>query len=547
MHILTTAAPAFKIRAPGGSFNTIALPNGATNASPARRMSMTLYKRRVYAVGQLNIGLVYTEQGYLRKLGITATSTAPTTALGVSTGITAVSIIYAYTMAEIVDGVVVHESDLSSYSTELTVANNQNILVSGLPTTHANARVNYKRLYRSDNGGLFRHVTDIALATSSYTDSTATLALGAVAPENHGVPPYTELLESYHDRMWYGIDPDYPDRIWYSELGKPEAVSASSYLETRDGEAVTGLKRVADELLVFTARSVYSIQGYTAADFRIAKISPAIGCIAPYSIVNIDETLWFASEIGVYMYNGSFHFMMEDLRDYWRDAYAADVDTYQDAIAADDRYSNGYYLLIPKTSGAFYYFGHYLPVFGGQGQPHWVWDTRARVDRVIGSLTPSFGANRYDLYVASTDGYLRQANDPADADDDGDSGAKQLIIQTGSLLMGDPGGDIEQGKTLTKAWSYVQSENNAWTIYLTGGDEDVVNAYLPDNTTYHWKDAIAASAVASTTKKSVHTHIPDKVSGRAFNLKIIANSPVGMAYRGWGGHWKPGPATRPVT
>jgi hypothetical protein len=547
MHIISTTQPAFKVRAPGEvSFTTVSLPAGAFNMAPTTRMSFTLYKRRVYGVGQLNIGLVYTEFEDLHQLGIEATSTAPTVALSAGTGITAVNIVYVYTMAELVGSVVVHESDISDESNVIEVANNQQLTVTGLPVTHANARVTHKRLYRSDNGGLFRHVANIALATSSYVDSTATLALGSLAPENHAVPPYCKQNDSYHDRLWYGIDPANPTYVWYSELGKPEAVGAANFLKTRDGEAVTGLKRRGDELLVFCARCVYSVKGYSEADFVMTKISPIVGCIAPHSIVIIDETLWFLSEIGVYMYDGAFHFMMEDLRDYFRDAYAADINTYQDSIAADDRYFNGYYLLIPKEN-AFYYYGHYLPLFDGESQPHWLFDYRDRKDRVIGSFTPASGAHRYDLYVGSANGFLYEANSEADSDDAGDTGNKQLIIQTGSLGMNDPGGNIENGKTLTKAWTYVKAESNAWTLYLTGGDEDVVNAHTPDNTTYFWKDSVAASAVASTTNKSVHNHTPERVSGRAFNLKIVADDPVDMSYRGFGGHWKPGPATRPAT
>jgi hypothetical protein len=543
-HIILTDGGKFYKRNPDSStFTEISLPTGVAQTSPVVRPSFASYRKRTYIAGQFDSNLLWTEFGTLRKMGIAATSTAPTATVGSSTGITATNVIYYYTMAEKSGTTVIHESDLSSGSTAIPALSNQSVDISGLPTTGP-ARVTHKRLYRKDNGGATRHVADIALATSTYTDTTATLSLGDLAPTNHGEPGYFKYFETYHERLWGAGDTDNPSYVWYSEIGKPEAYGDLSYIPTLDGETVTGLKRCGDQLIVFCAQATYAIQGFNQADFEIVKLDPSIGCISHHSIVNIQETLWFASEIGVYTYNGAFRYMMEDLRDYWRDDYASNVSTYQDSNAIDDRYYNGYCLLIPK-SAAFYYFGHYLPVWNGE-QPYWVFDARTRADKTVGVLAP-LSASRYDQYVGSTDGYLRKMNVTANADDDSDSLAKQLIIQTGALLMGDPGGNIEQGKTFTKLWTYVESESNAWTLYAVGGDEDLVNAATPDNSTKFWKDDVAASASSGKTKQSVHYHKPDRVSGRALGLKIVANSPSSMKYRGFGGVYGPGPAGRPTT
>ncbi len=547
-HIFLTDANKFYKRNPGSTtFTEIALPSGVAAVSPAVRPSFALYKKRVYINGQFDSNLLWTELGTLVEAGIEATLTAPAAAIGISSGIVATNVRYKYTMAQINGSTIIHESDPSSASVAIPSLVNQSTVVSGLPTTHTNARVTHKRLYRSDNGGAYRLVSNIVLASSTYNDTNPTLSLGAIIPSNHGVPPYTKYVEVYHDRVWYAGDPSNPQRAYYSELGEGEAVGALSYIDTRDGEPITGLKRAGDELIVFCAQTMYSIQGYTESDFKMRKISPSVGCISHHSIVNINEVLWFAAEIGVYVYDGSLRFMMEDLRDYWRDDYSSNVTTYQDCCAMDDRYYNGYCLLIPKSS-AFYYFGHYLPVLRGE-QPYWVFDTRTRQDKSIGILTPSAGAYRFDQYVGSSDGHLRQMN-TSNTNDDSDSGAKQLIIQTGALLMGEPGGDkTTGGKSFDELWTYVESESNAWTLYALGGDEDVVNHMTPNNTTINWKDDVAASALTQGgfvyTKDSVHYHKPDKVAGRAFCLKIIASSPSGMKYRGFGLIYGPGDATRP--
>jgi hypothetical protein len=546
MHVFLTDAGGFYKRSPGSStFTSVTLPTGVAQVSPFIRPSFALYKKRVYICGQFDSNLVWTELGTLRKNGINSISTAPSAVLGTSTGITATSILYKYSVAEISGSTVLHESDLSSASSIIPAASNQSINISGLPTGGADARVTHKRLYRSDNGGDYRFVANIILATSTYTDTTPTLSLGAVAPVNHGVASYAKFVEIYHDRAWYAGITDNPQRIFYSEIGKPEAVGALSYIDTRDGEAVTGLKRVGNQLVVACAQTMYDIQGFTESDFQMSKLSPSVGCISHHSMVNIDEILWFASEIGVYLYDGSFKYMMEDLRDYWRDDYSSNVTTYQDCTAIDDRYYNGYLLLIPKSS-AFYYFGYYPPVWRGE-QPYWMFDTETREVKSLGVLTPSAGAYRFDQYKGGDDGHLRQINVISNANDDSDAGNKALIIQTGALLFGEPGGGEQEGKSFNKLWTYVESENNAWTLNVLGGDEDVVNAHTPDNSTYFWKDSISASAAASTTAKSVHYHKPERVSGRALCLKITADTPRAMKYRGFGGTFVPGPATRPLT
>lgn len=519
-------------------------PSPSRPAAPFVRPSIVTYKKRTYVNGQFDRNLVWTEFSNLRVAGILAEEDPVDVAVGVGTGITAVSIRYAYTMAEKIGLVVVHESDLSEASDPINLTN-QAAAISVLPTSHDNGRVNYKRLYRSDNGADYRHVADIVLATSTYTDTTPTLSLGALAPEGHGVPPYTKFNEIFHDRMFYAGDPDEPQRVYYSALGKPEAVAGLSYIDTRDGEAVTGLKRSGNELIVFCAQVAYSIQGFTESDFVMRKISPSVGCISHHSIVNIDEVLMFASETCVWSYNGSFKNQMEDMETYWRDDYAANTALYQDSVAVDDRYHRGYKLLIPKNN-AFYYFGHYRPMQRGE-QPYWVLDSRTRKDMSVGRLSPA-GGFRADQFCGSADGYIREENIATDASDDSDTGLKALRIQTGAILASDPGGDIQDGKHWAKFWSYVQSESTAWTFYALGGEEDVVSAITPDNSagSVNWKDDVAAGAISGKTARGCKEHGgTERVSGRALQIRIAANSPLSFKYRGFGGIYGPGPATRP--
>jgi hypothetical protein len=305
---------------------------------------------------------------------------------------------------------------------------------------------------------------------------------------------------------------------------------------------VTGLKRLRDTLVVFCQRATYAIQGYSTADFVIHKISPSIGCLSHFAVVNIHNRLWFPAEDGVYTYDGGFTYQMQDLRDYFRDDYLANKAAYLDSIAVDDRNAQVYKLLVirPTTPQSFYYVGDYQRVGAGT-QPDWSTDVRAREDTGLGELSDGDSA---EVYAGSCDGFLRKENIQANADDDGDSFAKAMIIRHGHMLMSDPGKSIEEGKTFVRLWTYMKSENNAWNLYLLGGDEEAWTGLDPDNVTRFWKDAVAASASAGYTPKTVHLHIPERVSGRGLTVKITASSPVGVVFRGYGGEYVPGPAYR---
>jgi len=288
----------------------------------------------------------------------------------------------------------------------------------------------------------------------------------------------------------------------------------------------------------------------------ISKLSPSIGCISHFAIVNIHNRLWFPSEDGVYTYDGSFKFQMEDLKTLWKDDFKIHKGEYLKAIAVDDREMQVYKLLIPRNQLplSLYYVGAYTDLEpetgGGAGQPYWTIDQRNRRDSTIGLASDG---NSNEVITGNCDGWLRRENVDGDGDDDGDTLGKHLTIRHGHNLMGDPMGDEEEGKTFPKLHTSVESEATAWTLYALGGDEQAYLQVRPDNTTYFWKDSVSESYFSQTIDnvlytyipKTIHWHYPERVSGRGITVEIQANAPIRMKYRGYGGVWGPGPASRP--
>ena len=99
-------------------------------------------------------------------------------------------------------------------------------------------------------------------------------------------------------------------------------------------------------LLVHGRKNTDYVQGYTSADFVVHTLHPTIGCISHHANKMVGERLWFPSEDGVMIFDGTFHHDMKDLRTFFRDDYLANLSVYENSIAGDDRFEHVYKLLL---------------------------------------------------------------------------------------------------------------------------------------------------------------------------------------------------------
>jgi hypothetical protein len=547
-----------------GSANPVSMTLPSTVFAIGRRPDMATFGGFGYLVGTWSGPL--TIDPVLMKVspsGVPRPTVAPVLATS-GTGITGTCLGY-FTFVKYLAGGREVESDLGPESNSL-VLSNQGRSWSGMPINAPNASVTHIRGYVSVNGALPRRVWEREIGVTTVTENIATLALGIPAPNNgrsvienkRGVPPYSRFIEIYHERAWYAGNPSFPQRIWFSAVSQPEHVDYElDFIDTLDGEPVTGIQLFQDTLVVFCHRATYIIQGYTEADFVIHKISPSIGCISHHSIVHIYDRLWFAAEEGIYTYNGAFTYMMEDLRDFWKDDYRLNISKYEDSIGGDDRFHNAYKLRIPGSSSRADSFLDGYPTFDYVCQyavgvePVWSLDVKARTEISLATL-PVPGSTLNDLYSGDTTGMVRKENVQTNYDDAGDIAGKLLVIWTPHYLMGDPGGNVEDGFTLQECWSYMVAEDNGWGLGIIGGDEDIASgiAYILSNNNISWNETVAASALNDGTyiytPKTVHMHSPEHISGRGFSFYYnMSQARPTVKFRGLGGYYGPGPASRP--
>jgi hypothetical protein len=94
-----------------------------------------------------------------------------------------------------------------------------------------------------------------------------------------------------------GID-DEPDNIYFSPVNK---TVLGSFFTVDD--RITGLIAFQGEIVVFTQSSIWLVSGNSAFTLFPRKTIVDRGCLAPFSIVPVDNLIYFLSENGVYAYD----------------------------------------------------------------------------------------------------------------------------------------------------------------------------------------------------------------------------------------------------
>jgi hypothetical protein len=536
MHLFIGKSGQIKRRKPGSTITlSIAIPSGVGVMSPFVRPEAELFQgiERMPIVGTYDHNMMWLPRlNQFVMLGIVAHDVAPTLVAGGGTGITGIAI-GVFTFAHIVDNVVVHESNPSPI-TGLVVLANQNRSWSVLPTTHDNPRVNYKRLYVSMDGSDFRWVGDVPLSSATFTEGVLTAELPDADPLlfRRGVPPYAKFVGNYHRRAWYS---DGSNTFYFSEIDEPESVPSTNSLKTQDARNVTVFRAQTDQLVVATRKSVQDVQGYSADDYEMRTVSKHIGGISHYASIIVNDKLWIWSQDGYYRYSqGGFQFLMPQLRTYFKKAYLANPDLYEDAMAAIDLDKHVIKVLIPGAT-SFYYIGHFLPseieFGGGGGLPYWTFDRRTRKDVALGVLTNN--SLRDELYTGSCDGVVRKENVDDDPDDDGDAYRKQLTIAGKHFYGGDQSGDDQHGHTFHDLTLFVKAEESAWSPRTYAGDDDAYSASAPRWTPERDVPASRQTKGGRTAVAKTSHHFKEiKTAGKGLTVEVVAVAPVRFEYRG---------------
>lgn len=121
-----------------------------------------------------------------------------------------------------------------------------------------------------------------------------------------GTPPIGNIGIVWQNRVLFAGVGTARTRVYYSAVGDPQTWGASAYFDVPspyDGDEITGFAILYGNLIVFKRRSIYIVQGDDPTTWIVSKTNSAVGCVSPYSVVGVDNLIYFVSDKGLYAMN----------------------------------------------------------------------------------------------------------------------------------------------------------------------------------------------------------------------------------------------------
>lgn len=121
-----------------------------------------------------------------------------------------------------------------------------------------------------------------------------------------GSPPIANIGIVWQNRVFFAGVGTARTRVYYSALGDAATWGASAYFDVPspyDGDEITGFAILYGNLIVFKRHSIYIVQGDSPDSWVVSKTNSAVGCVSPYSIVGVDNLVYFVSDKGLYAMN----------------------------------------------------------------------------------------------------------------------------------------------------------------------------------------------------------------------------------------------------
>ncbi len=187
--------------------------------------------------------------------------------------------------------------------TTSVVADDQDIELTNFATS-LDTRVDKYRIYRRKTSAFetdWFFVDEIPSTTTTYTDNSPDNNIddSDIAPLTFD-PEFPEArFVAYNAGTMFvaGID-DEPNNVYFSPVNK---TSLGQFFTVDD--RITGLLAFQGELVVFTQSSIWLVSGNSATTLFPRRTIAGRGCLAPFSIVPVDNVIYFLSENGIYSYD----------------------------------------------------------------------------------------------------------------------------------------------------------------------------------------------------------------------------------------------------
>ena len=131
--------------------------------------------------------------------------------------------------------------------------------------------------------------------------------------------------------------------VMYSELSQPDVIPITNYIQIEDtqGGEIKGLASILGDIVVFMERGIYklSVPVSDPSSWSLAESNESVGCIAPDSIVEYKDGVFFASYGNFYYLSSNFNAIpiSEPIKDLYESASSiastvAMVDEYKERL-----------------------------------------------------------------------------------------------------------------------------------------------------------------------------------------------------------------------
>ena len=252
----------------------------------------------------------------------------------------------------------------------VTTDDNASVALSNLQTAQAKSNSNLgsgavKRIYRSNTGSnttAFQFVAEIAMSTTTYTDTSNNDELAEVIPSYYWVAPPDDDSSTYPDgpmkgltAMPNGIMAGFTGkRVCFSEPFLPHAWPTAYRMAIEDN--IVGMKAVGNGLIVTTEGSPYLVAGSDPASMSAIKIESTQACLSKTSMVDMGQYVIYAGAEGLVAAAGT------------------DVQIITEGLITPDQWQSTYY---PSTINATLWKGRYLGFYNtGSGFGGFIFDPR---------------------------------------------------------------------------------------------------------------------------------------------------------------------------
>lgn len=156
--------------------------------------------------------------------------------------------------------------------------------------------IDFIRIYRTESGGIYNHVVDLSIGTTTYDDSTFSEALGSDCPSLDWLPPNNNMkgLTYLGNGVLAGF---FGSTLCFSEPYYPHAWPIAYQLAFKDD--VVGIGLSASGLVVTTNNEPWLVSGSHPSSMGQLPLDSPYACISKRSMVDMGDYVLYASNDGL--------------------------------------------------------------------------------------------------------------------------------------------------------------------------------------------------------------------------------------------------------